>query len=242
MWLCWRPTLSTMVPKTLQSSSVLLFDALGMFLTPSFLQGSHGALSILSMELGKQLIRNSELPNRMISSGLSANWSGPCIWQSSTCWQSTLLGTGNTLLPLYSSQMGCLSYSSESLRNYLFFWPLCYCFLSSAILLQEIHFHFLNSNSLGSLCHHRCLKSPIQRHLAKIMHYFERNRSANRKNREKWCWQKQTKKPHIHTHTNNQTKKALCFPYVNNVYDVYGSSPTPFNIFPFLKGISLNKM
>jgi len=47
---------------------------------------------------------------------------------------------------------------------------------------------------------------------------------------------KQTnKKTHKHTHkkkTTNQTKNTpLLSMYVNNVYDVYGSSPIPFNIF-----------
>lgn len=75
----------------------------------------------------------------MISSGHSASWSGSSIWQYSTCWQNTLLGRENTLLPLYYSQIKCLSYSSESLRNY-FFFPLyfCSCSLPLAIHFQEI--------------------------------------------------------------------------------------------------------
>lgn len=175
----------------------MLPHALGVFLTPPFLQSSHGTLIILAIELGKQFIWNPELPNEMISSGHSASWSGSCIWQSSTCWQNTLLGRGNTLLPLHSSQMECLSYSSGSLRNcfFLFFSVILLLHLAISHLPSGDTFPFPDESwpheaSWGALCHAHCLKSPAWSHLARIIQWFEGYGPANWKNRGRCYWQK----------------------------------------------------
>lgn len=49
---------------------MILSYGLGVVLTPSFLQNSHGTLIILAMELGKRFIRNPELPIRWFHQGI----------------------------------------------------------------------------------------------------------------------------------------------------------------------------
>ena len=174
----------------------MLSHALGMLLTPPFLQSSHGTLIILAIKLGKQVIRNPELPDKMIPSGHSASWSGSSIWQSSTCWQNTLFGRRKTLLPLFSSQMECLSYLLESLRNFFFLYTsITAPHHQPSTLKRYISISWWILTSWGAVCHgavcHRyCLKSPMWNHLAKIVQWFESYGPAHWKSRGRCCYQK----------------------------------------------------
>lgn len=154
---------------------MILSYGLGVVLTPSFLQNSHGTLIILAMELGKRFIRNPELPIRWFHQGILPVEVAQVFGNTAPAGKTHCLAGRTHCSPCIIHKLNVFHIHQKVWEIIFFSSVLLFLLLAISHPLSRDRYISICRwilTSWGAVCHYHCLKSPIWSHLAKITQCF----------------------------------------------------------------------